>query len=163
MTRAENHTEYPARDVRRLVRWACRDVGLDECVPSGHVLVRVRHHGGAHPYQGRCYWDVSRYRGGPISVPDGVRHLLVCRLPHLGACEYPAVHDRGLRGGPPPITVNGWEESLVAIVAHEATHLRQFATVTDRSSKGRPRVSEVECEWAEFRALVRFRRRRGVV
>jgi hypothetical protein len=157
-TRVENLTDYRTADVKSVVFWTLRELDL-QAVPE--ALVRIRYSSDTHT-RGRFYPNAQRrefvwseragdYRLVGPKVPEGVRYLLMCRIPRPGV--EPSVHDRGLRGGPPPFDIENWREALVCIVAHEGYHLRQLLF----RSKRRRRFSEVECEWAEYRCLRRFR------
>lgn len=153
----ENETSYPTREVKRIARWVLRELDVE---PRHRALVRVKHTTGSY-YQGRCYinahrhgawvWSrrIGQYTWAAPNVPASASHLLVCRIPKPGAGF--SFHDRGLKGGPPPCDPATWQECLVAIAAHEAQHLRAHVIVKRRGN------SEVDCEWAEYRLLQRWR------
>lgn len=166
MTVIENHSVYPTREVKMIVRRILREYDLDK---RDGLLVRVKHHGGTHAYQGRWYGNPHTHgnvfltddRGdwvavGP-SVPRGIDAYIVCRIAKPEANAYPGTHHKNLRGGPPPNEVATWQEALVAITAHEAYHVHQWDTEYQRLRLGKPRQSEVECEWAESRSLKRWK------
>jgi len=52
------------------------------------------------------------------------------------------------RQAPPSFELNDWREAVVAIVAHEGQHHRQLP---------RARFGERECDWAAYRAVMRYR------
>lgn len=157
----ENKTRWPLRSVRAVVWWVLEELGVNR--PD--VVVRVDetthwyHHGGFY------------YR----EEADGrlTKLLITAHVPP----EPYGGHDRGLRGGPPPIYPETWREALVCIVAHEGEHLRQILLpVKGEKHKGYRwkrvggklvktlvdidprRFSEVGAEWAEYRLLARWRK-----
>lgn len=145
-----NHSPYPLKSVKATVRWTLRELDADMSILAVGVrdTKQVSHHGrfyGDAEVHSPRIWDEWM-----STIPyNGVRHLCVVRVP-----EWPiGKHDRGFKTGPPPIDPEDWIESLVCIVAHEATHLRQYLR------QGKPRFSEVEAEWAEHRLLRRWRGR----
>lgn len=153
----DNQTKFPLRDVKKIVYWVLRELDVDR----GTLLVRVRKsRAGVHTHHGRFYPNARRmwrrvWRDGEDdriirpSLPPHVSHLIVARIPEATIRQ----HHRDMRGGPPPLDPVDWKESLICIVAHEATHFRQFLF----PKKNRPRWSEVEAEWAEYRLLKRWR------
>lgn len=54
----------------------------------------------------------------------------------------------------PVMTMNNWQEALVALAAHEARHIHQF--------RNKLRISEVDCEKFAYKALCRYREAIGV-
>lgn len=151
----KNETSYDGRRVGGIVRWVFRWLDLD----GRRIMVKIKHHNGSHAYQGRFYarayahggfiWNdsIGNWQEVAPKVPDGIDHLIVCRLGKPGT--YPTsthVYDR--RDGPEPWMVNDWREALVSITAHEAMHLRQLVT---KPAGKRGRFNEVETEWAALR------------
>lgn len=145
-----NHSPYPLKQVKAAVRWTLRELDADLSIVGVGVrdTKELTHHG-------RFYGDAEEnsprvWDEWMSALPrNGVRHLCVGRVP-----QWPlGLHHRGFKSGPPPIDPGDWIESLVCIVAHEATHLRQYLR------QGKPRFSEVEAEWAEHRLLRRWRER----
>ena len=51
-----------------------------------------------------------------------------------------------------------WQEALVAIMAHEAYHLRQHTT---KAARNHGKYSEVDTEWAAHDALQEWREEQG--
>lgn len=149
----DNQSNFPATPTRRTVRWVLRELGVD--LPSLVVRVltsdHVTHHGRFYPHARSWYPKVwARTNGAPI--PKRVDHLIVA---HASPKTSGKEHDRGFRGGPPPIDPQDWIESLLCITAHEAMHFRQWLY----RKPGDPRWSEVQAEWAEYRLLRRWRER----
>jgi hypothetical protein len=155
----ENETTLPTRDVQKISRWVLRELDVD--LPS--LVVRVKNtkapmHSGRFYYHARESWVTLRRKDGVTrlvapKLPPRADHLIIARVP---------LNPRGAgnqvkRGGPPPIVPQTWQESLVCIVAHEGMHVRQF--LFPRENK--PKWSEVECEWAEYRLLKRWRERKA--
>jgi len=156
----QNETGYDGRGVSACVRFVFRELDLS----GDGVVVKVKHHNGAYAYQGRIYFQawghgshVYNYSRGEWAyvaprMPMGYNHLIVCRLGKPGT--YPCdtnVYDR--KDSPGTWTVTDWREALVAITAHEATHLRQYLKQQKRS--------EVETEWAAYRLWARWVARRA--
>lgn len=136
---------------RRAVRWVLREFDLDIPTLVVRILLSeyVTHHG--RFYQNAYRFNPRVWSRNSADVPESAKHLIVGF-----ASEFPAgVHDRKMRGGPPPIDPEDWIESVVAITTHEAMHARQFLY----PKPGAPRWSELEAEWAEFRLLKRWRER----
>jgi hypothetical protein len=165
----QNETGYDGRSVNAIVKWVFRELDLD----GNGVMVKVKLHKGCHAYQGRFYSHGARhigyvykeaYRGAGYgeyvavrpSVPPGISSLLVCRIGTESV--YPCdthVYDR--RDSPGTWEVADWKEALVAITAHEATHLRQFRSVERKGG----RFNEVQTEWAAFRLWRNWCRKNG--
>lgn len=154
----DNLTDLHKGKVRAIVRWTLRELDIDR--PD--LLVRVRpavgrkHHGRFYAHA-RTHWvrvwkgDHTETRTIRVQVPDGVSHLIMARVPK----DPWGRTDRQMRGGPPEVRPVNWMESLVCIIAHEGHHFREFLF----PKKGRPKHSEVEAEWAEYRLLRRWRER----
>lgn len=153
-----NETRLDGRAVATAVRFAFRWLDVD----GSKVLVKVKHHRGDYAYSGRIYYQAwahsshvwSNARGdwrevAPV-VPRGIDHLIVCRVgaESIYPCET-HVYDR--RDSPGIWRVETWQEALVSIAAHEATHLRQYRRGGTRN--------EVETEWAAFRVHRAYHRR----
>lgn len=145
----DNRSSFPIQQVRAIVRWTLNE--LDSNLPSLGVRIKETRHATHH---GRFYGDAKKHHpriwaeavNGSV-VPRSVKHLIVCRVPHIPL----GIHDRKYKTGPPPIDPQDWRESLVCIVAHEATHVMQYIR--------RKPLSEVQAEWAEYRLLRRWRER----
>jgi hypothetical protein len=148
MIEVENHSDLPLAGVRSVVRWVFEYMGIEQA-----GIVRVFHT--------EHWWHHGHfYATKPFLV-----------LAHVPEQITGVGHDRGLRGGPPPVFPADWREALVCILAHEGTHVRQFfagqrtPNYTQRRKgkivhvRGRT-FSEVEAEWAEYRLLKRWRERR---
>lgn len=152
MIDVELYAKLPPAGVRRVVGWVLTDLEVDG------ILVRVFHT--EHWYHhGHFYYRTASAR------PYRILAYVPLSINGHG-------HDRGLRGGPPPVHPQNWQESLVCILAHEGTHARQFRLGPrtpgyTQSRKGKQvRVggrifSEVEAEWAEYRFLKRWRERKS--
>lgn len=154
-----NLTQHPTRRVKKLVHWVLKELDVNH--PS--LVVKVKpsrspvHSGRFWPHARDAWVQVWKRETGEgrliqPSLPDGTQHLIVGRVPLLPF----GMANRVKRGGPPPIVAGDWEESIVCIVAHEGMHFHQFMF----PKPGRPRWSEVESEWAEYRLLKRYRERK---
>lgn len=153
-----NQTNFPDRRVQKIVRWTLSELDADLTALVVKVKPTKSHvHSGRFWPNARTAWTRvwSRETGERIikpSLPFGTQHLVVARVP-----EFPFGHaNRIRRGGPPKFSPQSWEESLVCIVAHEAMHFRQFLFPRE----GQPRWSEVQAEWAEYRLLERWRKKK---
>lgn len=153
----ENLTPFQTRDIQKTTRWVLRE--LDVNLPS--LIVRVKtsaapvHSGRFYPHARDCWvtlWRGDREHVVRPKIPKHAEHLIIARIPLIPAGRA----NRIKRGGPPTIDPKDWNESLICIVAHEATHFRQFLF-----PKNGPKWSEVEAEWSEFRLLKRWRERRS--
>ena len=160
--KVQNETDHDGRAVAGIVRWVFRELDLD----GRGVVVKVKHHGGSHAYQGRFYgsphrsygyiWNASRgdYVEVAPKMPRGYDRLIVCRIAKGGYPLETHVYDR--RDSPGTWVVADWREALVSITAHEAMHLRKVLTKA-RGKRGR--MNEVETEWAAYRLWRRWRER----
>ena len=138
-----NTSRYPDDEVRRLVRFATRDVDMrDVCVnvKNGELA------GGA-------------YNGVPeiSNAPSAARYLITLRVGKggerwpLGPINY---HFRppdqtGPRNRFPFFVCNDWREWLVKLAAHEAMHIEQFRSGAT--------CSEISCERFALEVLEQFR------
>lgn len=155
-----NETRYDGRTVGSCVRYVFRNLDL----PGDATVVKVKHHRGAHAYQGRFYphgahhvsyvYDPESITAGDYgwkqiapTLPAGYRHLIVCRIgtPSVYPCR---VHVYDRKDAPKPWTVEDWREALVSITGHEAMHLKQHL---GGGSGRRGRYNEVDTEWAAYR------------
>lgn len=127
--KVDNCTELPLQEVQEVVWWTLTALGVDR----PWVTVRVSRTDHWH-HHGRFDVETS-----PLKA------VLHAEVPAWPGTSY----HRGLEGGPPPLSLRSWQEALVCIVAHEATHLRQFAQGDS--------FDEVESEWAEHHLLERWR------
>lgn len=155
--RVENRSHLPQAAVRSIVRRVLGEFEANYTWVTVKVFITDHWHHHGHFYARRRFEE------------DAFDVTIIARVP----MEYDGTgHDRKLRGGPPPIDPQDWRESLVCIVAHEATHVRQFLAGPKteghwRMVKGKRRFvngrvfSEVDAEWAEYRALKRWRERRN--
>ena len=140
-----NTSRYPDAKVRQLVKFATAGIDMDRvCVNAKNGALG----GGA-------------YNGVPAisNAPRSADYLVTLRLGNgrerwpLGPVNYhfkrPA--ETGPRNRFPFFVCHDWEEWLVKLAAHEATHIEQF--------RSRRTCSELECErfavtkLEEFRAL----------
>lgn len=162
-----NETTYPTREVERIVHWVLRYLDVD----AKRCYVKVKHHTGVHAYQGRFYpnaedqgrtvwsggWDGHWRDVGPV-VPSGFDHLIVGRIGKPGT--YPCMNRVYKRkDSPGRQQIETWQEALVAIMAHEAYHLRQHTT---KAARNHGRYSEVDTEWAAHRLLAAWREEQQV-
>lgn len=121
-------------EIRRLVDGGFR--GVD---PSG-VEVRVeRSRGPRQSFSGRAYLEPP---SRPRPLP-GTRYLVRVWVPALLRDRgYPKSYRYARRVTAPWITVRTWRERLVALVAHEACHVRQFREGLRRSEVAAERWAE---------------------
>jgi hypothetical protein len=161
LTEIANTSVQPTRQVSSIVRWVLRELDAE----LGDLLVKVKNTKSSH-HRGTCYWNADEWHG---NLPIGIRHLLVCCIPRKPS--YLMQSKR--RNGPPPYTILDWKQALVAITAHEGTHVRQYLNQPDWHGQGHerrlkdgrtvhvnpPHFSEVDAEWAEFRLLKRWKER----
>lgn len=143
-----NHTAYPDAEVRRIVRAQLREAEV-----SG-VTVTVRYARGrsAHGWW-RSYWYLSKGEDRP---------QILVKLPRPGVeiADYVPYERKREQGRSFPLA--DWREALVAIVAHEAEHDRQYHTLGERRQKGKRRSQvELRCDLAAYRAWRRWREAQG--
>lgn len=150
MAKIDNQTDLPHSKVKGIVRWVLRELEVD--LPA--LVVRVVRAKEKDRTLGRFYVNASQHwpivwkqRGPHFVIPDEAEHLVVLRVPRTPQQQ------RVMRSGPPAYEVNDWRESLLCIAAHEAMHVRHELFPIP----GRPRFSEVDAEWAEYRLLRRWR------
>lgn len=153
--RIDNRSGFPQSLVRTITQYVLGE----NRVNSPWVTVRVfltdhwHHHGHFYAYRRK--------------EEDAFDITIIARLPERVSGEG---HDRGLRGGPPPIDPKDWKEAFICILAHEATHVRQFLDGPKTNGYWRTRngkrsyvggriFKEVDAEWAEYLALQRWRER----
>lgn len=152
-----NETQYDGRTVGKIVRWVFRELDLNGL----GVMVKVKHHNGSHAYQGRFYsnahandfvydYNLGDWKEIRMNVPLDVRHLVICRIGKEGV--YPkACHLYERKSDmPEPWVCEDWQQALVSVTAHEATHLAQH--------RKRKPYREQETEWAAFRLWRRWTR-----
>jgi len=159
----ENQTDYPTREVERLVRFAHRELEVN----TADILVRVKT--STNGVRGRYYNTVRLHRtvvgdywGGWKEIrPDAgsATHLITIGLP---ARNFPrSVHYYARRETPPADIWHSWQEALVWVAAHEANHHWQWLNRRRRASgKRRWQFVESECDFAGYRILKRWRERR---
>lgn len=157
-----NETNYPDREVAKIVRFVMRELEVED----QRCFVKVKYLTGFSAYAGRFYPHGSQhvryvrdswgdYREVAPSVPDGYRSLIVCRIRKGG---YPMGSNTYTRKqGPEPWRVETWQEALVSITAHEAMHLRQWTKGRKAAKRNGGRFNEVETEWAAFRLWRRWK------
>lgn len=121
-------------ELRRLVREGFE--GID----GAAVEVRLERSRGAHDaFSGRAYGEPLRR---PRSAP-GTRFPIRLWLPAAPRDRgYPRSYRYARRTTAPWITVAGWRERFVALVAHEAFHVRQFREGLRRSEVAAERWAE---------------------
>lgn len=140
-------SRLPLAGVRRVTRWVYERMEIDDVLLRVYTTEHWYHHG--HFYA--------------LST-DLVLAYVPQKINGNGL-------DRGFRGGPPVCMPQDWQESLVCILAHEGSHVRQFRAgprtkpyQQNRNGKivhvGGRMFSEIEAEWAEYRYLKWWRERR---
>jgi hypothetical protein len=120
--------------------------GID---PSG-VEVRVERARRAwESFTGRAYFELPR-RPRPRA---GTRYLVRLKVPSvLRNRGYPMSYKYPRRKTAPSITVRDWRERFIALVAHEAFHIRQFREGLRRSEVVAERwAASVLEDWREGR------------
>lgn len=146
-----NKTEYDTKEVRQIVRQTLRDLDADDVAVTVYYS-RSRPQGGTGYY--REWWYAKKEDRPQIRVGLPKPHVteLGCYVP------YERKRDRA-----PTFSLRDWREVLVAITAHEGMHHRQTPRNYYRSSRQAPgkgnkhRYVESECDWAAYRAVMRFR------
>lgn len=161
----ENHTDFPAREVERLVRWTLRELDVDDrslCVRvkrgrrglSGRYYPLARNHSTSFHSWGSGYAEVE------VRLPPGCSHLITMKLPER---NYPRwFHYYSRRETPPELHLASWQEAIVALAAHEGTHHWQWLHKRERrSGRRRFQFRETECDFAAYRLVRRWRERRA--
>jgi hypothetical protein len=143
------HHGYPTHVVRRAVRWAAKQVGLDATVLRTiaiEVGYRRSSHGGAW---GGWYHHMGR-RVQVLMPKLGTEKIYPASMAH-NAAEREQCRD-----------ANDEWELFVAILAHELEHARCYAVTRDYAARKRlnsePRVRAIE-----WRALLAFRQNRDTL
>jgi hypothetical protein len=119
-------------------------------IDSSGVEVRVeRARRGWESFTGRAYFDLPR-RPRPHA---GTRYLIRLKVPSvLRNRGYPMSYRYPRRKTAPSITVRDWRERFIALVAHEAHHIRQFREGLRRSEVAAERwAASVLDAWREGR------------
>ena len=160
----ENLTDYPTREVERLVRFAHREMEVDHA----NILVRVKR--SSWGVRGRYYCH-ARLHGGyvrdgwggykEIRVDAGTAtHLITIGI--AGPRQFPqGVHYYARKELPPKDIWESWQEALVWVCAHEANHHWQWLNrAKRRNGRRRWQFVESECDFAGYRILRRWRERR---
>jgi len=132
-----NTSQYPNDEVRKLVDFA-RHGFNDKRVCINVKNCKTRRYGGT------AYWCIPHISNAPKSA----RYLITVRVgkpkdfpcTNFGSYRYKTVTE---------FKFNSWQECLVAVLAHELTHIRQY-----RCQKPR---SEVECMKNEHKKLLAYR------
>jgi len=132
-----NTSRYPDSEVRDLVKFACK--GFND----KRVCINVKNCN-TSIYRGRAYGGVPYISNAPKSS----KYLVVIRI---GSPDRFPTQGNGGYKRVPDFEIKDWKEALVAIVAHELTHIKQY-----RYGKRR---SEVKCEMAEIKKLQEYRNR----
>lgn len=151
MIDVELHADLPPAGVRRVTRWVFSRLEVDDVLVRVFSTEHLVHHG--HIY-------VRPESAHPVRI-----------LAYVPAEVNGYGSDRGLRGGPPIIYPQDWQESLVCILAHEGTHVRQWRagpTTPGYQQNRRGKIiyvrgrvfREVHAEWAEYIFLKMWRERR---
>jgi len=136
MIRITNSSEYPTREVNRLVRRALANLDITD-----GVTVEVTHFvkktglGQERTWMGGGYYPWRRHVVAKIVKPGLKPHRY---------CSYRRKREQG-----PDFELRDWREQLVALVAHEGNHHRQKL----ERRRHRSRYVEVECDWAAYRAV----------
>lgn len=134
-----NKTEYDTREARRIVRQVLRDLDADNVA----VTIYYRRNGDGYSTGHYRPWWYAKGEDRPqitVALPrPGVE--LACYTP------YSRKRDQG-----PVFSLRCWREALIAIVAHEGMHHRQRNTPA-----GKRRFVENQCDWAAYRAVMRWR------
>jgi len=132
--KVKNLTEHDSAEVRRLVRQTLRDFDISAVA----VTIRYRRGGSTHA--------TGRYRASWYPQRGEDREQIIVSLPRGERIDSYIPYRR--RQAPPSFELNDWREAVVAIVAHEGQHHRQLP---------RARFGERECDWAAYRAVMRYR------
>jgi hypothetical protein len=135
--RVRNHTDLDTPEVRRLVSFAGADLDFDRAAIWINVRWTKPHKDRSNPYPatGFCEWPV--HMNVSIAKPDAYP------LPWLDR-DYV-----GLELG----MIDSWQESLVAIAAHELKHLAEF----QRGCLSRQRLMEGRCDAYAYSRLSAYR------
>jgi hypothetical protein len=136
MIRITNDSEYPTREVNKLVR---RTLGYLD-IERG-IRVRVTH------FQKKTWSGAERTWVGGWYSTHGRSILAKIVKPGYAPRAYHGYERK--REQCPTFELRDWREQLVAIVAHEAMHHRQ-------NLKGLP-YREIDCDLAALRAVGYYR------
>ena len=131
-----NTSRYPDSEVRALVDFARK--GFND----KRVCINVKN--SRSDYAGTAYPRIPSVSNAPKSA----RYLITIRIgkpdkfpsKNWGSYHYKTVGKFDFRS---------WQEAMIAVVAHELTHIRQY-----RYNKKR---SEVECIRGEYKKLIEWR------
>lgn len=140
-----NESYYPDDLVRPLVLKVLRALECED------VCVTVKKRKGNQAWVGgyfRNYWYPKRGEDRP--------QILVA-LPTADRFPYAYVPYDRKRGECPRFLCDSWQEGLIAVLAHEATHQRQ-----DERAIGRVSHKEAECDMAAYREVMYYREERGL-
>ena len=136
-------------ELRRLVEEGF--AGID---PSG-VEVRVeRAQRSWDSFTGRAYFEPPRR----LRPHPATRYLVRLKVPSvLRNRGYPKTYRYPRRKTAPSISVDDWRERFIALVAHEACHVRQFREGSRRSEVAAERwAASVLEDWRRGRVRVRL-------
>jgi hypothetical protein len=135
--RVRNHTDLPLKEVRQLISFAGADLDFDRGVIWVNVRWTKPHKDRSNPYpaSGWCDWPV--HMNVSIAKPDAYP------LPWLDRAYV------GLELG----MIRSWQESLVAIAAHELKHLAEF----QRGCTSRQKLMEGRCDAYAYSRLTAHR------
>ena len=130
-----NTSIYPTTRVKELVKFA---------VNSFHTGVCINVKNSSNAYGGYAYHDIPSISNAPRSS----RYLVTIRIgkPSQFPCKN---YGSTLYKRVPEFDFLSWEEALVAVVAHELQHVRQFVR--------RLPISESKATLAEYKKLMEFR------
>lgn len=150
-TRIHNETAYPDKEVERIIRG---EIAAAEIRQGLEITVRYSR-GSGHSGWWRSYWYPDRGEDGP---------QILIRLPRPGfpVSDY-LPYDRKREAGR-SFPCADWREALVATVAHEIEHHRQYERgerVGRRGSGRRRKDVEVRCDLAAYRAWQAYRKKKG--
>jgi hypothetical protein len=135
--RIRNHTDLDSTEVRRLISFAGRDLDFDRGIVWTDLRWTRPHHIriNAYPASGLALWpaEMSLRIAKPEAYP----------LPW---------NDRSYTGREIG-TITDWQESLVAIAAHELKHLAEY----QRGCLKRGQVMEGRCDAYAYSRLTAYR------
>jgi hypothetical protein len=132
----KNNSEYPTREVKKLVRQA---LGYND-ITTG-ISVDVRHFVKKTGCGQERTWMGGWYAAG--------RRSILAKIVKPGWRPYIYDPYDRKRGTCPSFPLNDWREQLVALVAHEGQHHRQWLA--------NERYVENDCDLAAYRAVTYYR------
>jgi len=144
-----NTSPYPTIQVESLLHFAFTDVL--------NVGVEVHVKGSSRSYRGRAYDGIPRI----ANVDDSARFLVTIGLSRTKSGLPLRVNPgtkRLQRQYPDGIPIDGWEDVLVYVAAHEARHIWQFQA---RRQSKKMALSEVDADTFAIYQLNEWRRATG--